>query len=436
MADISNNDSNSNSNNDTKGIPTEFRNLMNDFMGDILTSFPEYASTIEKYSILDDEKTLTYLFDHCKKVYPARFFDILYNNEEIFADKEIDTEFLPNIDFATIWKENITDKTRNIIWKYLQLILFCVIQNVNDASHFGNSEKLFEAIDEDEFKKKIEESMEDIGKFFEENDSMFKESTGNDASGNDFNIPMPDSEKLHEHINGLLKGKLGRLASEIAEETASEMQMDLCGNEDVNDVFSKLFKNPAKLMGMVKSIGSKIDHKIKSGQINESELMKEAGDLMQQMKNMPGMKNMDKIFKSMNMPMRGGKMNFGAMQQKFNVNMKKFNQKDRMLKKLQKRKNKTNAQSNSRNPASAHHKQEKTYQEIQAEIESIYKSFTSNETTNKKTNSNINANTIQKSMRKDKNKYLNTNKTEDGNKKKKKKKNKKKKEKEKQSEMA
>jgi hypothetical protein len=354
------------SDNEVDEIPSEFRNLMNDFMGDILTSFPEYASTIESYSVLDDDTTLRYLFNHCKEVYPARFFDILYNNEDVFGDKDANTEFLPNIDFSKLWKENLTEKTRNIIWKYLQLVLFCVIQNVKDASHFGNSEKLFEAIDEDEFKKKIEESMDDIGKFFDENNSMFKGE--NDASSNDFNIP--DSGKIHDHINGLLKGKLGRLASEIAEETATEMQVDLCGNDDVNDVFSKLFKNPTKLMKMVKSIGTKIDDKIKSGQINESELMKEASELMQQMKNMPGMKNMDKIFKSMNMqmPTGGGKMNFGAMQQKLNANMKKMNQKERMLKKLKKRQN--NKKNNHIGVA-----KEKTYQEVQAEIETIYKTF-------------------------------------------------------------
>ena len=354
------------SDNDVDEIPSEFRNLMNDFMGDILTSFPEYASTIETYSVLDDEVTLRYLFNHCKEVYPSRFFDILYNNEDIFTDKDANTEFLPNIDFSKLWKENLTEKTRNIIWKYLQLVLFCVIQNVKDASHFGNSEKLFEAIDEDEFKKKIEESMDDIGKFFDENNSMFKGEK--DASSNEFNIP--DSDKIHDHINGLLKGKLGRLASEIAEETANEMQVDLCGNDNVNDVFSKLFKNPTKLMKMVKSIGTKIDDKIKSGQINESELMKEASELMQQMKNMPGMKNMDKIFKSMNMkmPTGGGKMNFGAMQQKLNANMKKMNQKERMLKKLKKRQN------NKKNNHVINAK-EKTYQEVQAEIETIYKTF-------------------------------------------------------------
>lgn len=363
MTDVSENDI-------KEEIPSEFRNLMNDFMGDILTSFPEYASTIEPYSTLDNEETILYLFQHCKKVYPSRFFDILYNNNEIFSDESIDTEFLPNIEFSNLWKENLTEKTRNIIWKYLQLILFCIIQNVNDASHFGNSEKLFEAINEEEFKKKIEESMSDIGQFFEENDKMFNNS--GDLSGNDFN--MPDSEKIHEHINGLLKGKLGRLASEIAEETATEMEMDISNNANVNDVFSKLFKNPTKLMKMVKSIGSKIDDKIKSGEIDQKELMKEASELMKNMKNMPGMKNMEKMFKSMNIP-TGGKMNIGAMQQRLNMNMKKMNQKDRMLKKLQKRKE-------NKKKDNSFIQRLKTHEEIQQEVEAIFKTFsTENETT-------------------------------------------------------
>ena len=189
--------------------------------------------------------------------------------------------------------------------------------------------------------------------------------TPGDLSNNDFT--MPDSEKIHEHINGLLKGKLGSLASEIAEETASEMDLDISSNENVSDVFSKLFKNPTKLMKMVKSIGSKIDDKIKSGEIDQNELMKEASELMKNMKNMPGMKNMEKMFKSMNIP-TGGKMDLGAMQQRLNMNMKKMNQKDRMLKKLQKNKEK-------KKKKSSFIEKVKTQEEIQKEIDDIFKTF-------------------------------------------------------------
>ena len=97
---------------------------------------------------------------------------------------------------------------------------------------------------------------------------------------------------MHSHITGMLDGKLGRLAREIAEETAGELDLDLNENAGINDVYDKLFKNPTKLMGLVKNVGSKLDTKIKSGDIKESELMEEATELMKKMKDMPGMDNM------------------------------------------------------------------------------------------------------------------------------------------------
>ena len=103
---------------------------------------------------------------------------------------------------------------------------------------------------------------------------------------------LPDAEELHNHITGLLDGQLGMLAKEIAEETANEMNLDLDNVSTVGDVFQKLFKNPGKLMEIVKKVGQKLDDKMKSGEIKESEIMKEAADLMKKMNKMPGMKNM------------------------------------------------------------------------------------------------------------------------------------------------
>ena len=48
-----------------------------------------------------------------------------------------------------------------------------------------------------------------------------------------------------------------------------------------------MFKNPEKLMNLVSNVGSKLDSKIKSGKIKESELMEEAAEMMDKMKNMP-----------------------------------------------------------------------------------------------------------------------------------------------------
>ena len=53
------------------------------------------------------------------------------------------------------------------------------------------------------------------------------------------------------------------------------MEADFKDMTTVGDVFQKLFQNPTKLMNMVKKVGSRLDEKIQSGEIKESELMKE-----------------------------------------------------------------------------------------------------------------------------------------------------------------
>ena len=44
-----------------------------------------------------------------------------------------------------------------------------------------------------------------------------------------------------------MNGKLGKLAMELAEETAKEMNLDMDNTGDAKDIFQKLFKNPSKM---------------------------------------------------------------------------------------------------------------------------------------------------------------------------------------------
>ena len=140
----------------------------------------------------------------------------------------------------------------------------------------------------------------------------------------------------------MLKGNLGKLATEITEETMKELNDDVSEASTVNDVFQTLFKNPGKLMSMIKKVGNKLDTKLKSGELKESELMEEAMELMEKMDSMPGMKNMKNMLNKMGIPGMGGKnakMNMGAMAGQLRQNVKMSKQKERMLKKLEARKN-------------------------------------------------------------------------------------------------
>ena len=135
-------------------VPEEFYKIINDFIIDILTTFPEYAGIVSRWwnPTKPDNKDTECLavFRHCVKVFPERFFDILYKNQDIFKESsEENTEFLPGIVFKLLWSYNISDTTRDTIWKYLQLVLFSVIGTVHTSSDLGDTAKLFEAINED-----------------------------------------------------------------------------------------------------------------------------------------------------------------------------------------------------------------------------------------------------------------------------------------------
>ena len=329
-------------------IPTEFNKIINDFITDIVTTFPEYSGLIKRWwtrtvvSPEDDsnpraQAEIKFVFRHCVKVLPERFFDILYKNADIFKDdSEINTEFLPGVVFKQLWKCDISDNTRETVWKYLQLVLFSVIGSVHNVADLGDTAKLFEAINEDELKDKLSETLGNMQTMFdsftkEGNSNNEEEESNNDDDGNN-EKGMPNAEDIHEHINRMMDGKLGKLAMELAQETASELDLDIDDTKDAKDVFQKLFKNPGKLMNMVKNIGGKIETKIKSGEIKESELMSEGMDLLNQMKNMPGMGDMSKIFSQMGIPGLGKntKMNMGAMESQMNKNMKMAKMKERM----------------------------------------------------------------------------------------------------------
>lgn len=333
-------------------VPDEFYKIINDFVIDILTTFPEYAGIVNRWwnptKPENKEAECLAVFRHCIKVFPERFFDILYKNQDIFkAESEDNTEFLPGIVFKLLWSDNISDTTRETIWKYLQLILFSVIGSVHTSHELGDTAKLFEAINEDELKSKLQETFVNMQNLFDHNleqtdekDDSTAEDTSSKPNINMENMPTP--EQIHEHINSMMGGKLGKLAMELAEETASDLNLDLSETKDPKDVFQKLFKNPTKMMGMVKNIGNKIDEKIKSGEIKESELMSEGMDLLNKMQSMPGMGDMQKMFSQMGIPGlgKGGKMNMGAMEAQLNKNMKAAKMRERMQTKVQTQSNK------------------------------------------------------------------------------------------------
>jgi hypothetical protein len=332
-------------------ISQDFVKVICDLTQDLMTTFSDILEKTENpireiAKNLDEDgdrvdELIKVIYLYCRNTFPQYFFDILYENNDVFTNNE-ELFLLPNIDFVELWKTDISDTTRATIWKYLQLILFTVVADVNTGESFGDTAKLFEAINTDEFKQKIEASLEEMESIFKQKREDAEE--GNDGEENHIPMDLPNADQLHDHINKMMGGKIGCLAKEIAEETAGELDIDMEDATSVNDVFNKLFKNPTKLMDLVKNVGTKLDTRIKSGEIKETELLQEASEFVANMKNMPGMGNLESLFSKMGVPGMGGgaKMDVGAMSRKMEQNLKNAKMKERMRNKLEKKKNGTN----------------------------------------------------------------------------------------------
>lgn len=355
-------------------LPQNFNSIIADFTRDLSVVFPEYS---HQWQNLNMET----VYPYCLAIYPERFFDILYSNADIFAkDSKTNVAFLPNVDFRVLYNcEGVSENTRTSIWKYLQLILFTLLGSVKDSKGFGKSANIFEAMGEDELQSKMAETLAGISDFFktsegseeeeevpdlmdaskfaetfgktmdEMNDAFNKGSSNEDSEGKNegSGFKMPNPEELHEHMKGLLEGKLGKLAKEFTEEFTNDIQ-DIFTEKDTEnmksskDILMQIIKNPQKMVLIFKKLAGKLQDKMKNGDISQEELMQEMTGIMEKMKGMGGgngdlaelMKSMkDLPFMKMLEKTMGGKVDMNAL----NRMTSQTATKDRMKKKLEQR---------------------------------------------------------------------------------------------------
>ena len=98
-------------------VSDEFIKIINDFTNDLKVSYPELTEDFEN---IDYEV----YYNYCKNIYPENFFNVLYENDDLFDSNE--TKYLlPNIDIHKIMiDETLSSHSKKTIWKYIQIVLF------------------------------------------------------------------------------------------------------------------------------------------------------------------------------------------------------------------------------------------------------------------------------------------------------------------------
>jgi len=297
-----------------------FSKLVVDFCQDLSRTFPEYQDGWSKW--LADEvpqEEWDALLGYMVHVFPERFFDILYQNNDIFAEgSEVNVAFLPGVNFRQLFQLNISETTHQTLWKYLQLLLFQVMEEVKTKASLGQTADMFEGIKEEELQSKLEETFRGLQEFFAKR-ALEGDGSSSSSSSSPSGFQPPEGfqpEKLQEHLRRLMDGKIGGLVKELMEELKDDMetmqqelsdkygvspeQMD-ASTVPMQDIMKELMGNPGKVSSIMKKVSNKLKTTMTAE--NRQEYVSETMDLLNQM---GGQEEMMKMFEQMKNMMGGG----------------------------------------------------------------------------------------------------------------------------------
>jgi len=260
-------------------IEQKLFNLFSDFIRDLSKVFPEIKNSLYRNyeDCLSDDK------NKCLCDFPKvkRFLELINDYEKYIVDKnleffDLEVEFLEEIQFNRLWEKNISNKTRESIWKYLQTFQLISI-------NLKSSEALNAVLDGDKIDKIDKSTLKDIKKMQKLSEEVQKKSSDKSTEG---------ENELDQMLGGLMNSGIGEIAKEVSENLDVE---SIFGNVNENsnpmDLMSQLM-NPEKMGAIFNNINTVMEKKMSSGELSQEGLKKEAEGMMGQMGENPMFKNM------------------------------------------------------------------------------------------------------------------------------------------------
>jgi len=258
------------------------------------------------------------------QVFPERFFDVLYQNEEVFKKtaEEANVCFLPGVDFRVLFSLNISETTKQSLWRYLQLLLFQIMEEVKNKTAFGETANIFEGIKEEDLQQKLQETFEGLQAFFKggSEDANSRTEGSRDEDTNEEPKSTPpfagiDMEKIQEHLKKLMGGRIGSLVQELMDDLKGDFdgfQDELRdhfgdtgeGQPNMGEIMKQMMKDPTKIMRILKKVSEKLKTHMTTE--NQEEYMRETMDMM---KEMGGRDEFMRMFEQMKQNMGGAGKN-------------------------------------------------------------------------------------------------------------------------------
>ena len=265
-----------------------FNECLKEFLEELKEVFPEFKNKIDDVYLFNDidnnNKYLKFFYKNAKK-----YSDLISTkNEMLFSEGIV---LLKGIDFNYIWNANISNNTKESIWKYIQLLY-------SRAHIYFNEEKSKKTV-RDVLNKKIDYSnLSDEEKAFASildtidlsNKTDTEIDTDNIEDNNDNNTNLLNSlfgnlgeNFMNENFTEELMGsEIGKIAEEIAGEVNTN-------DIDINDLLSGITGNGTdgsdKFNNLIGNITNKVVSKLQNSNIDEEKITNEAGDIINKMSN-------------------------------------------------------------------------------------------------------------------------------------------------------
>ena len=249
-------------------ISNQCLSVFKSFVNDIIKVFPEYKIKLEDIygtllkmdeCVLDEEELLKEFLDRVHKLNKK----ITNKDETMFND---DPLLLTDISFKNIWTTNISYKTKETIWKYLQT--FCLLA-LNRQSNKDLENALSELSENKNVELKDKKVASDVKKIKKMTENIKEPIAVVDSEEPE---PEPETNPL-EAIMG--NSDIGKLAEEVSKELDIESMFGGIQSDNPMEIFQNLMSGGAmnKIMGTIHNV---VNDKVEKGELNRDEMLNEA----------------------------------------------------------------------------------------------------------------------------------------------------------------
>jgi len=271
-------------------IDAKCLSVFRSFISDIIKVFPEYDVKLnDVYGTLlkletckiEEQELLHEFLERIHRVNKK----ITNKDEQLFED---DSLLLTDISFKNIWTTNISYKTKETIWKYLQT--FCLLElnyksnkELQDALRGLSDDKQIEITD-----KKVASDVKKIKKMTENIQEPIAEEVKEPIKDTSVNTSddTPDDNPFSQMEQMMQSSEIGKIAQQVSESINIEEMLGDGGSDNPMEMLQKLMSGDA--MGKImNSIHSVVNDKVDSGEISKDTMVDEAQGLYKNMGSNP-----------------------------------------------------------------------------------------------------------------------------------------------------